>query len=112
MGLRTQTNDPVRDPWLVFLYDLMDPRHGVPIVIGASGSSPEGMFAEYIVVDRHEVLETPPHLDDVHAAALPLAATTAWRYVGYAKFLCEPCLRTILEQSRRMRSSVRARMCS
>jgi NADPH:quinone reductase-like Zn-dependent oxidoreductase len=39
------------------------------------------MFAEHVVVDRHEALETPAHLDDVHAATLPMGATTAWRHV-------------------------------
>jgi NADPH:quinone reductase-like Zn-dependent oxidoreductase len=56
----------------------------MPVVMGAGGSQPEGTFAEYIVVDRHEVLETPAHLDDVHAAAWPLGGLTAWRCVPLA----------------------------
>ena len=39
-----------------------------------------GTFAEYVVVDRDEVVKTPSHLDDEHAAAWPLAGVTAWRY--------------------------------
>jgi NADPH:quinone reductase-like Zn-dependent oxidoreductase len=59
----------------------------MPVVIGAGGSQPEGTFAEYIVVDRHEVLETPTHLDDVHAAAWPLGGLTAWRWVSLVSSL-------------------------
>jgi NADPH:quinone reductase-like Zn-dependent oxidoreductase len=40
---------------------------------------PSGTFSEYIVVEREHVIPTPEHLDDVHAAAWPLAAVTAWR---------------------------------
>lgn len=43
-----------------------------------------GTFAEYVVVERDEVLQTPPYLDDVHAAAWPLAGVTAWRFVSLA----------------------------
>ncbi|KAF8495376.1 hypothetical protein JB92DRAFT_2796305 [Gautieria morchelliformis] len=42
-----------------------------------------GTFCEYVVVEREEVLETPPHLDDEHAAAWPLAGITAWRAVNH-----------------------------
>ena len=41
--------------------------------------TPFGTFAEYVVVERDQVLSTPDHLDDVHAAAWPLGAVTAWR---------------------------------
>ncbi len=33
------------------------------------------------MVERDQVIPTPEHLDDVHAAAWPLAAVTAWRCV-------------------------------
>lgn len=38
-----------------------------------------GTFAQYLVVERSQVIRTPDHVDDVHAAAWPLGAVTAWR---------------------------------
>ncbi|TFY69201.1 hypothetical protein EVJ58_g551 [Rhodofomes roseus] len=38
-----------------------------------------GTFAQYAVVDRSDVIPTPEHLDDVHAAAWPISGLTAWR---------------------------------
>ncbi|KZT73291.1 NAD(P)-binding protein [Daedalea quercina L-15889] len=38
-----------------------------------------GAFTQYVVVDRSEVIPTPEHLDDVHAAAWPISGLTAWR---------------------------------
>lgn len=38
-----------------------------------------GVFSEYITVERDQVIIAPDHLDDVHAAAWPLAGVTAWR---------------------------------
>ncbi|KAH9923590.1 NAD(P)-binding protein [Fomitopsis serialis] len=38
-----------------------------------------GTFTQYVVVDRSEVIPTPEHLDDVHAAAWPISGLTAWR---------------------------------
>jgi threonine dehydrogenase-like Zn-dependent dehydrogenase len=92
MGIRTSTYDLVSMAPSRHWAHLRKRRHGHPVIIGAGGSTPEGMFAEYVVVDRHEVLETPAHLDDVHAAAWPLAATTAWRYapIGGVGSRC-PC---------------------
>ncbi|KAI0807843.1 NAD(P)-binding protein [Fomes fomentarius] len=48
-------------------------------VIGGTKFSDFGTFAHYIVVDRDQVIQTPDHVDDVHAAAWPLGAVTAWR---------------------------------
>ncbi|KAI0362574.1 NAD-P-binding protein [Trametes cingulata] len=48
-------------------------------VIGGNKSNPLGTFAQYVVVERDQVIPTPDHLDDVHAAAWPLGAVTAWR---------------------------------
>ncbi|KAH9931711.1 NAD(P)-binding protein [Epithele typhae] len=52
---------------------------GSVTAVGASAFTAFGTFAEYVVVEREEVLETPAHLDDVHAAAWPLGGLTAWR---------------------------------
>ncbi|EJF66218.1 NAD(P)-binding protein [Dichomitus squalens LYAD-421 SS1] len=49
------------------------------IIVGASKAIDFGTFAQYIVVDRDQVIPTPDHLDDVHAAAWPLGGVTAWR---------------------------------
>ncbi|KAF7341175.1 PKS-ER domain-containing protein [Mycena venus] len=49
------------------------------------GSFPRlGTFAEYVVVQRTEVLPTPTHLNDEQIAAWPLAGLTAWRSVAHA----------------------------
>ncbi|KAK9234607.1 hypothetical protein V1525DRAFT_452567 [Lipomyces kononenkoae] len=49
-------------------------------VLGGTNLYPNGTFAEYILVDSPDlVAECPAHLDDVHAAAVPLAALTAYR---------------------------------
>ena len=39
----------------------------------------DGSYAEYVVVDAHEVALKPNTLDWNHAAAVPLAALTAWQ---------------------------------
>ncbi|KAJ8482203.1 hypothetical protein ONZ45_g15032 [Pleurotus djamor] len=38
-----------------------------------------GTFAQYVAVERDQVIPSPQHLDDIQAAAIPLAALTAWR---------------------------------
>ncbi|KZP00118.1 NAD(P)-binding protein [Calocera viscosa TUFC12733] len=48
-------------------------------VLGCQGDN--GTFAEYVDVLEENVLPAPEALDDVHAAALPLAGLTAWRAV-------------------------------
>ncbi|OJT08894.1 hypothetical protein TRAPUB_245 [Trametes pubescens] len=48
-------------------------------VLGGSNATTLGTFAQYVVVERDQVIPTPDHLDDVHAAAWPLGAVTAWR---------------------------------
>ncbi|KAL1707146.1 hypothetical protein EV121DRAFT_278204 [Schizophyllum commune] len=47
--------------------------------LGGGRYPPIGTFSEYVVVERDEVIPSPSHLDDVHAAAWPLAGLTAWR---------------------------------
>jgi NADPH:quinone reductase-like Zn-dependent oxidoreductase len=39
----------------------------------------DGSYAEYIVVKESEVAHKPKSIDHVHAAAIPLAALTAWQ---------------------------------
>ncbi|KAI1788391.1 NAD(P)-binding protein [Ganoderma leucocontextum] len=48
-------------------------------VVGAVKAVDFGTFAQYVVVDRDQVIPTPDHLDDVHAAAWPVGGVTAWR---------------------------------
>ncbi|KAI0780500.1 NAD-P-binding protein [Trametes elegans] len=48
-------------------------------VIGGFKANPLGTFAQYVAVERDQVIPTPEHLDDVQAAAWPLGAVTAWR---------------------------------
>lgn len=40
-----------------------------------------GAFAEYVVVKAADLVRTPPSLDFIQAAALPLAGTTAWQAI-------------------------------
>jgi len=49
-------------------------------VVGGGGySHPFGTFAEYVAVDRDEVIPSPEHLNDEQVAAWPLGGVTAWR---------------------------------
>jgi NADPH:quinone reductase-like Zn-dependent oxidoreductase len=41
-----------------------------------------GMLAEYVVLEQDEAVRAPRSLDDAHAAALPVAAVTAWHAVA------------------------------
>ncbi len=43
------------------------------------GMPDDGTFADYVAVPRSNIYPAPSHLDDVHAAALPLAGVTAYR---------------------------------
>ena len=47
--------------------------------MGGIKSPSIGTFAEYVTVERDEIILAPEHLDDEHAAAWPLAGVTAWR---------------------------------
>ncbi|KAL4071454.1 hypothetical protein V8B97DRAFT_2045323 [Scleroderma yunnanense] len=47
------------------------------VIIG--GTRLSGTFADYVVVERDGVIQTPDHLDDIHMAAWPLGGVTAWR---------------------------------
>jgi NADPH:quinone reductase-like Zn-dependent oxidoreductase len=44
----------------------------------ALGAGPEGVLAEYVVLDAEGVTLVPEHLTDEEAATLPCAAVTAW----------------------------------
>jgi NADPH:quinone reductase-like Zn-dependent oxidoreductase len=48
-------------------------------VIGGTKFPEIGTFAEYVVVERDEVIASPSHLDDVQTAAWPVGGLTAWR---------------------------------
>ncbi|CCM00486.1 uncharacterized protein FIBRA_02520 [Fibroporia radiculosa] len=50
-------------------------------IMGGGNLVPIGTFAQYVVVERDQVIPTPDHLDDVHAAAWPVGGVTAWRAV-------------------------------
>ncbi|KAJ6462464.1 hypothetical protein C8R45DRAFT_1064429 [Mycena sanguinolenta] len=53
-------------------------------ILGGGSFPALGTFAEYAVVPRAEVLQTPAHLTDEQIAAWPLAGLTAWRAVSLA----------------------------
>jgi NADPH:quinone reductase-like Zn-dependent oxidoreductase len=44
----------------------------------ALGAGPDGLLAEYAVLDAEGVVPVPEHLTDEEAATLPCAAVTAW----------------------------------
>jgi len=44
-----------------------------------------GSAAEYVVLPANALVPTPPHLSDVEAATLPIAATTAWNALRAAR---------------------------
>ncbi|KAG8216808.1 hypothetical protein J3R82DRAFT_7058 [Butyriboletus roseoflavus] len=48
-------------------------------ILGGGKHPPLGTFADYVVVERDQVIRSPDHLDDVHMAAWPLGGLTAWR---------------------------------
>ncbi|KAH9958339.1 NAD-P-binding protein [Russula dissimulans] len=48
-------------------------------ILGGGDNPPTGTFAAYAIVAREQVIPTPAHLDDLHAAAWPVAGVTAWR---------------------------------
>ncbi|EJU04048.1 NADP-binding protein [Dacryopinax primogenitus] len=50
-------------------------------IIGGTAYPVKGVFSDFVVVERDQVIEIPDHMDDVHAAAWPLAGVTAWRAV-------------------------------
>ncbi|EMD38123.1 hypothetical protein CERSUDRAFT_113271 [Gelatoporia subvermispora B] len=50
-------------------------------ILGGNTKAPFGTFTQYVAIERDEVIPTPDHLDDVHAAAWPLGGLTAWRAV-------------------------------
>ncbi|KAH7924734.1 NAD(P)-binding protein [Leucogyrophana mollusca] len=43
------------------------------------GGSRDGTFADYVVVERDQVIPSPDHLSDVQTSAWPLGGLTAWR---------------------------------
>ncbi|KAJ6539836.1 NAD(P)-binding protein [Mycena vulgaris] len=51
-------------------------------ILGSSSFPALGTFAEYVVVQRGEVIPTPSHLTDEQIAAWPLAGLTAWRSIA------------------------------
>lgn len=52
-------------------------------ILGGGSRPPIGVFSEYVVVERDQVILAPDHVDDVHLSAWPLGGLTAWRYVTY-----------------------------
>ena len=43
-----------------------------------------GAYAEFVAVDEAKLVRTPQGLDDVHAAAIPVAAAAAWQSLHHA----------------------------
>src|SRR6266852_1120325 len=69
---------PYGNASLVPNYTLRNSCHRFGL-LGGGENPPIGTFSTYCVVSREQVIPTPSHLDDVHAAAWPVAGVTAWR---------------------------------
>ena len=54
------------------------------LIAAMRGISLPGSLSEYVAVPAASVVALPAHLDYVHGAALPIAATTAWNAVRSA----------------------------
>lgn len=50
-------------------------------MLGGGNRPALGVFSEFVVVERDQVIIAPDHLDDIHLAAWPLGGVTAWRYI-------------------------------
>ncbi|KAG1756890.1 uncharacterized protein EDB91DRAFT_1094995 [Suillus paluster] len=48
-------------------------------ILGGGRNPPLGTFADYVIVERNQVICSPDHLDDVQVSAWPLGGLTAWR---------------------------------
>jgi NADPH:quinone reductase-like Zn-dependent oxidoreductase len=64
-------------------------------VYGLSDPSRDGAYAKYTVVRESEIAFKPKSLHHVHAAAVPLAALTAWQALFDAAQL-QPCERVLI----------------
>lgn len=60
---------------------VITPHH----VSALRGVTRPGSLADYVVVPAASLVALPAHLDFIHGAALPIAATTAWRAVRSAE---------------------------
>lgn len=60
-------------------------------ILGGGGLPPLGTFAEYVIVERDQVIPTPGHLDDVQISAWPLGGVTAWRCALTQPFFSVSC---------------------
>lgn len=45
-----------------------------------------GAYADHLIIDAEKLVPTPPTLSDVEAAAIPVAAMTAWHVIQAADF--------------------------
>ncbi|KAK7693879.1 hypothetical protein QCA50_003452 [Cerrena zonata] len=62
---------------------LLAPESPKFTILGGGGHlAPLGTFAQYVVVEREQVIPSPDHLDDEHICAWPVAGVTAWRAVA------------------------------
>ncbi|KAL0946427.1 hypothetical protein HGRIS_012650 [Hohenbuehelia grisea] len=48
-------------------------------ILGGVGYPPQGTFAQYVAIERDQVIPSPEHLDDIHISAWPIGGVTAWR---------------------------------
>ncbi|KAK2462463.1 hypothetical protein APHAL10511_005433 [Amanita phalloides] len=61
-------------------FDDPDGPESVFGILGGGSLPPIGTFAEYVVVERNQIIPTPDHLTDLQIAAWPVGGVTAWRY--------------------------------
>ncbi|KII88285.1 hypothetical protein PLICRDRAFT_124628 [Plicaturopsis crispa FD-325 SS-3] len=51
-------------------------------ILGGTDDPGVGTFAEYVVIERSQVIPSPEHLNDVQTASWPVGGVTAWRAVA------------------------------
>ena len=77
---RWRLGDRVSSPFLPFWRSGELTR--ATYVTPTGGPVNRGMLAEYVVMDQDQAIRAPSYLDDIHAAAVPVAGVTAWHAVA------------------------------
>lgn len=82
--MRGWETDPEAPESLYVLYTFITwcelmPYASFSIIGGGGALAPLGTFAQYVVVERDQVIQSPDHLSDEEISAFPVGGVTAWR---------------------------------
>ncbi|KAJ3479500.1 hypothetical protein NLI96_g9022 [Meripilus lineatus] len=61
--------------------DSRAPESSFTIIGGGGAMAPLGTFAQYVAVERDQVIQSPDHLSDEEISVFPVGGVTAWRAV-------------------------------